>query len=231
MVDPSGFYKLTAGNRSRFFVSPKNAQWGYWNGISNRGDALCSGYFLNEIQFHMGDLIVDCGAQIGDLNIHFENLGVSIEYIGFEPSVREFECLSKNVYPHKVFNMGLWKQKEILEFYVSSLNADSSFIEPKKFSNKILIPVDRLDNLIQRKIRLFKLEAEGAEIEVLIGCEKILKNIAYIAVDCGFERGITEENTYPDVINFLLSRGFQIIRAISPSGRNTVLFKNLDSTN
>jgi len=73
---------------------------------------------------------------------------------------------------------------------------------------------------------LLKLEAEGGEPEVLMGCIEILQNIDYISADLGFERGVSEENTFPEVINFLLYNGFNVVKAIAPSGRNTVLFKN-----
>jgi FkbM family methyltransferase len=220
------FYVINDNQNKKFFISPKSAKWGFWNGIANRGISIGNGYFLSEIPFENGDLVIDCGAQVGDLLIYFENLGISIEYIGIEPSDREFSALVKNISPHKALNIGLWFEKATLEFFVSSLNADSSFIEPREFTKKLLVPVERLDNLESRHIKLLKLEAEGAEIEVLKGCEKILKNIDYISADCGFERGIAEENTISDVVNFLLARNFILLRAIAPSGRNTFLFKN-----
>jgi hypothetical protein len=52
------------------------------------------------------------------------------------------------------------------------------------------------------------------------------KNIDYIAADLGFERGVLEENTFPAFINILLNNGFEVVSAIAPSGRNTILFKN-----
>ena len=50
--------------------------------------------------------------------------------------------------------------------------------------------VARLDNFNFKKIKLLKVEAEGAEPEVLLGTAKILKRIEFISVDCGPERGL-----------------------------------------
>ena len=221
----SSIYKITGGGEKQF-NSPKTAQWSYWNGIAFRGDSLGRNYFLNEIEFSSGDIVIDCGAHIGDLKIYFENLGIDIEYIGFEPSPVEFKCLEKNVNPSKVYNFGLWEEKGNLEFFQSSFNADSSFIKPKFFTHSYSAQVDRLSNLENRKIRLLKIEAEGGEIEVLRGCKGIFQNIDYIAGDFGFERGENEENTFPNCINILLANGFQIEKLIAPNGRNTALFKN-----
>jgi FkbM family methyltransferase len=229
-LDDEQNFVIRANGVQKYFISPKSAKWGFWSGISGRGKSIGSGYFLDLIEFNDGDLIIDCGAQVGDLLIYFENHKIKIEYVGFEPSFAEFKCLLKNTAPHKVQNFGLWHESNILEFYVSSLNADSSFIEPKEFTRIVKVPVKRLDEVERRRIKLLKLEAEGAEIEVLRGCENILRNIEYIAADCGFERGIKEENTFPDVINYLTARGFMVLKMIAPSGRNTVLFYNTKFT-
>ena len=55
---------------------------------------------------------------------------IKIDYVGFEPSLIEFNCLKRNVAPSKVYNFGLWNKNEKIKFYNSSQGADSSFIEP-----------------------------------------------------------------------------------------------------
>jgi hypothetical protein len=69
---------------------------------------------------------------------------------------------------------------------------------------------------------LLKLEAEGAEIEVIEGAERILSKTRYITADLGFER--KGKSTLPDVTNYLLQKGFEIVEFSSP--RIVVLFKN-----
>lgn len=227
------FYELAYGSRNltekRYFVSPKSLSWGYWNGVETRAQSLARAYFLDQIEFNDGDLILDCGAHIGDFFLSLKSLAVDFSYIAFEPSSPEFECLAKNIpSPHVVHNFGLWNSDGLLQFYQSTNAADSSFIEPKSFESITKIQVKQLDKVEFRKIKLLKLEAEGGELEVLHGAKGILKNIAYIAADLGFERGPNEENTIPTVVNFLLANKFELIKAIAPSRRETFLFKNTE---
>ena len=53
------------------------------------------------------------------------------------------------------------------------------------------------------KIKLLKLEAEGYEPEILLGANKILDKIEYIAIDGGYERGKNSEETLSSQLNFL----------------------------
>lgn len=100
----------------------------------------------------------------------------------------------------------------------------------KDYSSVYEVRVRKLDNVLQElnldkiNLKLLKLEAEGAEPEILSGMTNCLKNFEYISVDLGFERGISQESILPEVTNFLLSNGF-IVKNIS-SSRLALLFKN-----
>ena len=82
----------------------------------------------------------------------------------------------------------------------------------------------RLDELEDRKIKLLKIDAEGHELEVIKGAEKILNNIEYITVDMGAEKNSGSENTVASVINYLLNKKF--IMVSFKENRTTGLFKN-----
>ena len=68
-----------------------------------------------------------------------------------------------------------------------------------------------------------KIEAEGAEPEVLDGAQAVLHLIDYIAVDCGFERGAKNEATFYACNKILSLHGFEIIDA--DLHRNSFLYK------
>ena len=84
----------------------------------------------------------------------------------------------------------------------------------------------RLDQAVAHlpRIKLLKLEAEGYEPEVIAGASGILDRIEYVSADVGFERGTAMQSTLPDVTNYLLSRGFEIVA----NGRHrlVLLFRN-----
>jgi hypothetical protein len=73
---------------------------------------------------------------------------------------------------------------------------------------------------------LLKIEAEGAEPEVLIGLSKELKKVNYIVVDCGFERGINSESTIRECSQYLINNNFEFYKY--SEFRTMCLFKNLD---
>lgn len=222
-------YQIKYDQKFRYFPTPECATYLYWNGVNQRGDTIGRSYFLDLIIFKHGDKVIDCGANLGDLKLYFDNIKVNIEYLAFEPNPYISEFLQKNISPSKHYEVALWDKTTIKKFFVSTETADSSLLE-HPFTNEVLrVETKRLDDLEFGKIRLFKVEAEGTEIEVLMGAEKILKDIDYISADLGFERGMSQENTIPSVVNYLHSKNFELISAIAPSGRMTFLFKNLSS--
>jgi FkbM family methyltransferase len=196
----------------------------YEFGVKKRAQGLADCYFLNQIEFNDGDIFLDCGANVGDLKIWFDLQDIKINYIGFEPSPIEFSCLKENVHPSTVHNVGLWNTAGELEFFVSSQGANSSLIEPSVFEDKIKVPVNRLESYVSSKIKLLKVETEGAELEVLEGLGGKLSLIEYVSADLGFERGIRCESTFVPVTNYLLERGFELIDFFP--GRICALYRN-----
>lgn len=211
----------------RYFRSKALGYDFYVRGMDTRIQALAEGYFLERIPISDGDLVVDCGANIGDFLLYFNKKNIKIRYIGYEPSPDEFTALRKNTdFRHGVYNKGLWNQNSSLLFYVSSDGGDSSFIEPPSYTEKLDIPIVRLDSEVREPIKLLKLEAEGAEPEVLEGCGDLLNRIEYITADLGPERGVSKESTLVPVINFLLARNFELLEV--GHSRIVALFRNRD---
>lgn len=212
--------------KSYLFSHEKQGNMAYTFGLSNRGEKLGSSYMLEQIDFKHEDLVFDCGANVGDLKLWFESKNIRINYVGFEPSPIEFQCLKQNAYPHKAHNIGLWKTDGELSFYISSQGADSSLIEPIEYDERIEVQTKRLDNFIDGRVKLLKLEAEGAEPEILEGLGEKLRHIEYISADLGFERGKSSESTLAPVTNFLLKRGFELLDV--KYGRICALYKNTE---
>ena len=76
----------------------------------------------------------------------------------------------------------------------------------------VKVQTRRLDALLpDTRIKLLKLEAEGAEPEAIEGCRGILPRIEYISADVGFERGVEQTNTMAPVTNYLLANGFELV--------------------
>ena len=69
-----------------------------------------------------------------------------------------------------------------------------------------------------------KLEAEGYEPEILLGAKDSIKNIDYIAIDGGYERGIKQEETFTILTNRLIENGFSIIFVNFKFGRALFIY-------
>jgi FkbM family methyltransferase len=218
-------FVVRSGKHTLHFRHEAQAYYACKRGIVRRTGLLGETYYLPLIDFAAGDVVVDCGANVGELKYWFLEQNLAVEYIGIEPSPLEYQCLKENVAPSEALNVGLWDRDGTLDFYVSSQMADSSLIEPPEYDEVIQVPTRRLDSLLAgRRIKLLKLEAEGAEPEAIAGCEGLLGNIEYISADLGFERGVDQTSTLGEVTNYLLSRGFEIVA--NGQKRLTVLYRN-----
>lgn len=203
----------------------------YRGGYEARGRQLGTTYLLDELAFSNGDVIIDCGANMGDLQLYFLAKNLSVRYFGFEPNQRDFFCAGKNLsFEGKIFMEALWSKNESLTFYQDTKFASSSLIRPRKYRGAETVTARRLDSIRDIKdcgvIKLLKLEGEGAEPEIALGSSGILDRIQFISADVGPERGVLELSTELEVTKFLLQEGFEVIKR-NPFHRNTVLYRNV----
>jgi FkbM family methyltransferase len=204
----------------------------YLRGLDARGRQLFEEYLLRFVPFEDGDHIVESGGNDGDFMLALRETGRRLSLTTFEPSPREHRTLSLNqsqmpfLDNAEAHNLALWKTTgEMLSFYVKSESADSSLHEIDGATDIVEVRTTRLDDALPRKrYKLLKLEAEGAEPEILEGASGILDCFDYISADVGFERGLKQESTLPEVTNILVRNGFSALRFRAP--RHVVLFAN-----
>ena len=107
----------------------------------------------------------------------------------------------------------------MIDFYVNNFSQASSvlkisenqktFFPFTKISKKIVIPVKRLDNLsaeinLESPV-LLKLDTQGFEKNVLIGCEKILSKVDYLLFETSFIRMYENEPLFDEMHDFVKS--------------------------
>lgn len=200
----------------------------YTKGLSVRSERLANTYCLENIDFKKNDVVIDCGANYADLWLYLRDKIDPSNYFTFEPSEQEYRSICRNAIGAQNFNLGLGDANETRHFYIDSGNADSSLIEPKHYDHEVEVEVATLDSFLPqlggRQIHLFKLEAEGFEPEILSGAENILPFCDYVAIDGGYERGIDQEETFCQQVNFLTDRNFELVGVFLKCGR--ALFRN-----
>lgn len=228
--DDSGEYLATDGDSVKRFLVKQQNLYTYQNGFSYRAAKLSEVYLLDLIKFVDNDLVVDCGANNGDLLMALESHHFNLKYIAFEPGPLEFTTLRQNIRNHLAVNMALGESTKVVQFYLSEQNADSSIVPTDCDLPSVDIQMISFSDYCRQflpgsRIKLFKIEAEGYEPEVLEGAKNVLNQIEYIVVDGGFERGPEKAPTLPAVSNFLIGHGYTMI-GIGGGRRLVALFKN-----
>ena len=112
------------------------------------------------------------------------------------------------------------------KLYIHKEGADSTLIEDTRYRKGKDVECRRLDSidvLINKNIKLLKLEAEGCELEVLIGCGSMLKNIEYISADIGYELDQGTKSNEKEVTEFLIKNNFH---HLDRNDRSVNLFRN-----
>jgi FkbM family methyltransferase len=223
----SGCYELSGQNNEKVIISRLVRLPKYRNGINKRLLTLQQQYLTSLLQIPGDEFVIDIGANIGEFGLFWRLKNYSV--YAFEPDLIEFNALSKNLIGESNHNCGLWNSTTTLTFYSANDSGDSSFIRPASFKSKVQLDVKKLDDIeILGPIGLLKIEAEGAEPEILEGALNTLKKTRYVTVDVGLERGESGESTLVDVCNIMFVNGFELVN-FNPK-RLVVLFKNLAIT-
>ncbi|MBN1912403.1 MAG: FkbM family methyltransferase [Pirellulales bacterium] len=189
----------------------------YDKGIARWIGHLAGTYCLNEVPLAPGDKIIDCGANVGEIGIWAKQF--QAEYHPFEPEEKEADCCDLNNFSgeRRTVRKALWHEETELRFFSKPDTADSTAIEAGGYKTIKIIQATTLAHYIRSlgspRFRLLKVEAEGAEPEVLQGAEGVLHLIDYIAVDCGRERGKERKSTFCEVNEILRRHNFEVINA------------------
>jgi len=190
-------------------------------------ERLISSYNLDSLDFTDDDVLVDCGSNVGELNLALKNKNIHLKYIAFEPDNQAYECCILNNKSDKdnIHNVALSINSDEKPFYKDSYGGNSSLVD---FGTSIetKIKTMKLDDFKIKQIKLLKIDAEGYEPEVLSGSIDTLRETEYVAVDFGPERGLDQKDTIIEVNNFLTDKGFKLLNF--EINRITGLYKNVN---
>lgn len=128
-----------------------------------------------------GDVVLDCGANIGVFTREALNAGAS-KVISIEPAPENLECLRRNFAPEIaagkviVYPKGVWDKDDMLELHIHHDNAaaDSFLISSKEANEKsVKVPLTTIDKMMQElkleRADFVKMDIEGAEVKALAG--------------------------------------------------------------
>ena len=189
----------------------------FHRGLRGRLDYLVDSYSVPPDAVGAGDIVIDCGANVGEFSVAMELNGATVH--AFEPDDEEFQALSLNLARETSTAWHFGCSSSTGWAYLDRKNeqGDSKLLGPNQNPAGLQkIPTTSLDDWAEKNlsqdasIKLLKLEAEGGELAVLMGATNVLKRTRFICADLGEgEDGV--ENAVAPVVSFLLSRGYTIL--------------------
>jgi len=167
--------------------------------------------------------LVDVGANLGKYSDLFNNNIITKKTYLFEPIKSCFDkIIVKENYQKINIGIGSFKGESIFyeaegkESHSSIVNREWLFNKPEYNITKKNIKIDTLDNLLDEKINVLKIDTEGFELEVLKGSGRLLKEskIGYIQFEYG---GCFKDNNLKlnDVINYLDQFGYGVYELLN----------------
>ena len=106
------------GDKQVFIARPRRARR-YNNGITAKFNTLTDEYLLRRIDFHDGDWIFDCGANVGEVGMCLKLINRNVNIVSVEPETAEAECCDLNVYggEKKTIRKALWFEEGELTLF------------------------------------------------------------------------------------------------------------------
>lgn len=160
-----------------------------------------------------GDIVIDIGAHIGTYTLNgAKRVGEKGMVVSFEPDPENFALLSKNIQTNnlrqvKAFNAAVGERKGDKKFRMDFDPLLSGF-RGQHVKAEIATQVFTLDEVAKqlnlRHIDWLKIDAEGAETQILEGAHQVLSNIV---------KNIIIETHHPErITKLLIAEGFRIRR-------------------
>jgi FkbM family methyltransferase len=161
-----------------------------------------------------GDVVLDVGACIGDTTVPMAiKAGLNGKVIAVEPNPLNVKYLRLNLAHFgnvEIVEKGIWKEKGKVEFQLHNTPTGHSIIPNKVRKGRMEISVDTLDNLFaDRQIDFAKIDVQYAEVQVLQGGDRFLKNVRKLIVET-HSRTDEQKRTYPKVLEILEQYDYQV---------------------
>lgn len=140
-------------------------------------------YDINGHGVRYGDVVLDCGANVGVYARHALLLGAA-KVVAVEPAPDSVECLRRNFVSEiaagklLVYPKGVWDTESVLDLH---LNADSwaDSVAVNWGGKSIKVPLTTIDSLVRElnleRVDFIKMDIEGAERQALKGARETVR--------------------------------------------------------
>lgn len=173
---------------------------------------------LLEITKHVFNIntkgIITVGASKGNWIEIYKKIGISkVLWVEANPKVAEnLKKIKNNSIDVQVYSFAANDKDGSADF---SLEGNGHIVDSNTNNNKNVIQIDskRLDNFIPTVANIsdynaMYIDAEGAELKVLVGSDKILDSINYIICDVAYAKNAITNDSVDKIDTYLSSKGF-----------------------
>jgi len=141
-------------------------------------------YFGLATPIRRGDIVLDCGANVGTFTRYALSHGAKL-VVAIEPAPKNIVCLRRN-FPDEIasgrviiYEKGVWDKEDFLRLAESdATDAMDSFVRHEGTHEGPLVPLTTIDNLVQElhleRVDFIKMDIEGAEQRALTGARQTL---------------------------------------------------------
>jgi FkbM family methyltransferase len=187
-----------------------------------------------QIDFSPGDLVIDCGANVGDISALFAVHGAAV--IAYEPNIYAYKHLQNRFLNYKnvtCFQAGVYTEDSTKKLFLHENSKQNplkystgcSIIEQKNnvdTNNSIDIKlvdlsriIKQINNSYSKGVHVLKIDIEGAECDLIekLMDEGLLRDIPYVFVE-----------THEQKIPFLLEKTKKMLRRAQDLDLNNINF-------
>jgi FkbM family methyltransferase len=180
-TDSSGM-RLWQTPRGSFWIPP-GEDWGLPFNLSEQENRI---YGTGEQAVHTGDIVLDCGANVGVYTREALAEGAKL-VVAIEPALENLECLRRNMAAEVaagrviIYAKGVWDKDDFLTIRVDPDNpaADSFVLNQKGSHEGLRLPLTTIDKLVEElkleRVDYIKMDIEGAEPRALTGAAQTLR--------------------------------------------------------